>query len=249
MVGFAIVAVAFIVVGIPVLSVIGLRGYWMWLRDKQIQGLLEERKLLIEKGTTDLPPLELPQMAWESKAAEAPAGEPPPMPQPLPIVTKSTVRSATRWAGIILLVLGACLVLWHTAEPHATPDEVPLVGLILAVIGLLLLLVARALGRRVYPVSVAYEGDEREGVRPLEITRVRDPLRNLKAGITLVFLAATFVAWEFLTPALISGFRPQLQIALILGGIGLALLVIHFTEGYYTPREGQGQDPEEDAPA
>jgi len=239
MVGLAVVAVAFIVVGIPVLSVIGLRGYWMWLRDKQIQGLLEERKLLIEKGTTDLPPLELPQMAWESKGAEAPAGEPPPMPQPVPVMAKSTVRSAARWAGVIALVLGACLVLLHTAYPRRTQDAAVIVGLILAVIGLLLLLAARALRRRVYPVSGAYEGGEREALRALEIARVRDPLRNLKAGITLVFLAAAFVAWEFLTPALISGFRPQLQIALVLGGIGLALLVIHFTEAYYARQQGQ----------
>ncbi len=349
MVGLAIVAVAFIVVGIPVLSVIGLRGYWMWLRDKQIQGLLEERKLLIEKGTTDLPPLELPQMAWESKGAEVPPGQPPPMPQPLPTVTKSIVRSAIRWAGIIPLVLGACLVLWCTADPRGTPGEAVIVGLILGGIGLVVLLasgiagalggrayavagayereegegpepptaigqplpvmtksgvrsagawigfvlllvgaclfawfiavgahsspaaewaailgislggiglvllvasaIAGALGGRVYAVAGAYEGGEREALRALEIARVRDPLRNLKAGITLVFLAAAFVAWEFLTPALISGFRPQLQIAVILGGVGLALLVIHFTEAYYAHREGQEDDEEQDAPA
>jgi hypothetical protein len=308
MVGLAIVAVAFIVVGIPVLSVIGLRGYWMWLRDKQIQGLLEERKLLIEKGTTDLPPLELPQMAWESKGAEVPPGQPPPMPQPLPTVTKSIVRSAIRWAGIIPLVLGACLVLWCIADPRGTPGEAvmepptaigqplpvmtksgvrsagawigfvlllvgaclfawfiavgahsspaaewaAILGISLGGIGLVLLVasaIAGALGGRVYAVAGAYEGGEREALRALEIARVRDPLRNLKAGITLVFLAAAFVAWEFLTPALISGFRPQLQIAVILGGVGLALLVIHFTEAYYAHREGQEDDEEQDAPA
>lgn len=348
MIGLAIVAVAFIVVGIPVLSVIGLRGYWMWLRDKQVQGLLEERKLLIEKGATDLPPLELPQMAWETKAAEVPPGQPPAMPQPLPLVAKSTVRSAIRWAGVILLIVAAFLLVlgvqgrgaavnevlaysivlgliglllllipgifpalggrayavagayereegegpeptaigqplpvmaksgvrsamlcggfvllcvgayffaWYlVVGVQSTPpaEDVGIVGLILSGIGLLLLLanaIAAAVGGRVYAVAGAYEGGERQALRPLDIARVRDPLRNLKASITLVFLAAAFVSWEFLTPALISGFRPQLQIAVILGGVGLALLVIHFTEAYYAHREGQEDDEEQDAPA
>ena len=42
--------------------IIVLRGYRMILQHRQLKLLLEERKLLIEKGSTDLTPLEIPEM-------------------------------------------------------------------------------------------------------------------------------------------------------------------------------------------
>ena len=103
MVGLAIVAVAFVVVGIPVLSIIGLRAYWLSLLDKQVEGLFEERRLLIEQGVTDLPSLELPQTAAEGRG--------PDMPQaPLPTAVRTGVRSVTLWAGLMLVCLSVFLI-------------------------------------------------------------------------------------------------------------------------------------------
>lgn len=45
-----------------VVLVIALRIYRMTLENRHLMLLLEERRLLIEKGVTDLPPLEIPEM-------------------------------------------------------------------------------------------------------------------------------------------------------------------------------------------
>ena len=58
----------FIVVGIPIIVGVGAGVYSRWLQHRQLQLVLEERKLLIEKGVTDLPPLELPDSPAAPKA-------------------------------------------------------------------------------------------------------------------------------------------------------------------------------------
>lgn len=55
------IVVVFIVVGLPLLLAFGIVGYRMWLQHRQLQLLLEERRLLIEKGR-DLPALQLPEI-------------------------------------------------------------------------------------------------------------------------------------------------------------------------------------------
>ncbi len=240
MVGLAIVAVAFVVVGIPVLSVIGLRAYWLSLLDKQVKGLFEERKLLIEKGITDLPSLELPQMAGEERG--------PDMPQvPLPAVVRTGVQSVTLLrAGLIVLIVGACVfasgLALNTGRGRGN-DELLQAGLVIVVTGLLLLLmnlIVRAFGRRAY---VAVEAGEGAAPARIEMVKKTDRLRNLKAGIVLLFLSATLVSWEFLTPTRVPDYRPQLQVAILLAAVGLALLVIHALTGYYERRDRGEQKP------
>ncbi len=134
--GVIILGFLVIVVGIPVLASIGLAVYSRMLHHRQLQLLLEERKLLIEKGVTELPPLEMP-------------------------------------------------------EPAAMPKK-------------------------------------------------RDRLRNLKAGIILLFIATAFLAMHLLMPTV-----DNLQIPLILGAIGVALLLIHVISEAYERRERQEQEPPE----
>ncbi len=245
MVGLAIVAVAFVVVGIPVLSVIGLRAYWLSLLDKQVKGLFEERKLLIEKGVTDLAALELPQMAAEARG--------PDMPQaPLPTAVRTRVRSVTLWAGVMLLGLGVFLIAigvalstTHGYRGGAAPGEelAAISGAFTAAIGLLMLIIhvfIRAFGRREHAVAEAGEG---AAPPRMEMVKKTDRLCNLKAGIVLLFLSATLVSWEFLTPAPVRDYHPQLQIAILLAAVGLALLVIHALTGYYERRGRGEQEP------
>ena len=58
--GNSAIAIVFFVVPLPFLFILALVGYRGWLRHRQLQLMLDERKLLIERGVTDLPPLELP---------------------------------------------------------------------------------------------------------------------------------------------------------------------------------------------
>ena len=244
MVGLAIVAVAFVVVAVPVLSIIGLRAYWLSLLDKQVKGLFEERKLLIEKGITDLPSLELPQMAGEASGPDIPQA-------PLPAVVRTRVRSGTLWAGLMLLGLGVFLVALgfglsatHSFRGHPLPGEelAAISGVVTGGIGLLMLIIhvfIRAFGRREQAVAEAGEG---AAPPRIEMVKKTDRLRNLNAGIVLLFLSATLVSWEFLTPTRVSDYHPQLQIAVLLAAVGLALLVIHALTGYYERRDRGEQE-------
>ena len=83
-----------IVVGIPILAVFGLAAYSRWLQHRQLQLLLEERKLLIEKGVTDLPSLELPHPSATSKARRG--------------------RLRNLKAGIVLLFIASALAIGGT---------------------------------------------------------------------------------------------------------------------------------------
>jgi hypothetical protein len=59
-------AIVFIVIGLPVILGIGFGVYRMVLQHRQVQLLLEERRLLIEQGR-ELPPLRLPEMGRRSR--------------------------------------------------------------------------------------------------------------------------------------------------------------------------------------
>ncbi len=139
--GAFVIGFFLIVVGIPILAVFGTGIYSKWLQHRQLQLLLEERKLLIEKGVTDLPPLELP-------------------------------------------------------DPPVAP---------------------KATGGR---------------------------LRNLKAGIVLLFMAGAFAIGGMFGAELFGGARSDnIGLIVVLAAIGLALLVIHAISSYYERPAGPQQEP------
>ncbi len=89
----AIVGAA-LVIGLPFALTFAYMVCRLWLRNRQVEMILAERKLLIEKGITDLPPLEVPN--GERKA--------------------SPVRNLA--AGLILLFIAAALALDYGLRPH-----------------------------------------------------------------------------------------------------------------------------------
>jgi len=117
------ISIVFFVVPLPFLFVLAMVGYRGWLRHKQLQLMLDERKLLIEKGVTDLPPLELPGMEEKKKPGD---------------------RLANLKAGIVLLALAVAFVLMQLVTPDAVhflgPVRLP-ATLILGALGLALLLI------------------------------------------------------------------------------------------------------------
>ncbi|MFQ6130635.1 MAG: DUF6249 domain-containing protein [Armatimonadota bacterium] len=56
------IIIMFIVLPLPFVFTFGFVAYRRWLEHREVQLMLEERKLLIEKGVTDLPALELPEV-------------------------------------------------------------------------------------------------------------------------------------------------------------------------------------------
>ena len=115
--GVAVIGFFMIVVGIPILGVIGMAAYSRWLQHRQLQLLLEERKLLIEKGVTDLPPLALPG---------------------LPSAPAPRARLGSLKAGIILLFVAGAFAIGPFGAPQS---ESAGLSVILAAIGLALLLI------------------------------------------------------------------------------------------------------------
>lgn len=111
------VGFVFVVVGLPVIAGTVIFVYSRMLHHRQLQLLLEERKLLIEKGVTELPPLEMP--------------EPAAMP-------KKQDRLRSLKAGIILLFIATAFLAMHLLMP--TVDNLP-IPLILGAIGVALLLI------------------------------------------------------------------------------------------------------------
>jgi len=136
--GVAVIGFFMIVVGIPILAVFGMAAYSRWLQHRQLQLLLEERKLLIEKGVTDLPPVKLPG---------------------IPAVPKARGRLRNLKAGIVLLFISAALVALHFSriggmQPFGSLSDDSLgMPVILAAIGLALLLI--------HFITVRYENRER----------------------------------------------------------------------------------------
>ena len=226
--GFATVAVVFIIVAVPVLGLIALRAYWMWLRDRLLQRLLDERKLLIDRGVTDLPPLQLPEtaLAGDSVAPAAITGRP---------------RTGFAWAGVILLMVASLLLAFGAADSQAR--ELTIVGLVAALLGLLMLAVyaiARAVGRG---NGRSYQPQAAEGLSPAAARRRSDPLANMKAGIVLLFLAGGFVVSEKMTPLEVPCAGLQLHVAVFLAAIGLPLLVMQAITAFAGRAE---QPPRED---
>ena len=127
-----VVAIGFfiIVVGIPILAVFGLAAYSRWLLHRQLQLLLEERKLLIEKGVTELPRLEISGLAVAPKA------------------TRDRLRNLK--AGIILLFVAGAFAIAPFGGPQSESGGL---AVILAAIGLALLLI--------HFITVRYENRER----------------------------------------------------------------------------------------
>ena len=104
-----------IVVGIPVLAVFGMAAYSRWLQHRQLQLVLEERKLLIEKGVTDLPPLELPNIS---------SGWP-----------KARSRLRNLKVGIVLLFIAGALAIEPLGAPFggARSDNIGLIVMLVAI--------------------------------------------------------------------------------------------------------------------
>ncbi len=126
-----------IVVGIPILAVFGLAAYARWLQHRQLQLLLEERKLLIEKGVTDLPPLELPDS---------------------PVAPKARSRLRNLKAGIVLLFISAALLALYFWEIGGVPASGPLGG------GMALIVMLGGIGVAllvIHFITVRYENEER----------------------------------------------------------------------------------------
>jgi len=117
-----------LLIGIPVVTLVLLiRAYRLSLRHRQLGRVFEERKLLIEKGVTDLPAIRLPEME------------------------KARDGFGNLKAGVILLVLGAA---YAFAKPlvggEASKSDMAL-GLIIGAVGFALVLVhflVRAMQRR-----------------------------------------------------------------------------------------------------
>jgi len=132
-----------------IIAIVGLvvlvRIYHLMLQNRQLTLLLEERRLLIERGVTDLPPLQLPEMR-----------------------TQKASRS-TLIAGIVLLLVSvAWLVSGVFVLPHLTHytafrhsgASVGLAlgpGVLIGAVGLLLLVIHAVLSA----VSRCYERRDR----------------------------------------------------------------------------------------
>jgi len=134
--GIAVIGFFMIVVGIPIVAVFGVVAYSRWLRHRQLQLLLEERRLLIERGVTDLPPLKLPE---------------------LPSAPAPRVQLRNLKAGIILLFVAGALAIGRAlgGAPFggSQSDDIGLM-VILAALGLALIVVhyiAQAYERREPP--------------------------------------------------------------------------------------------------
>jgi len=112
--GVVVIGFFMIVVGIPILAAVGMAIYSRWLQHRQLQLLLEERKLLIEKGATDLPPLGLPKLP------------------------RRTDRLRNLKGGIVLLFVAGAFSIGPFGGPQSDSEGL---GVILAAIGLALLVI------------------------------------------------------------------------------------------------------------
>jgi len=112
--GVAFVGFIMIVVGVPILAVVGIAAYSRWLQHRKLQLLLEERKLLIEKGVTDLPPLALPKLS------------------------RRTDRLRNLKGGIVLLFVAGAFAIAPFGGPQSENEGL---AVILAAVGLALLVI------------------------------------------------------------------------------------------------------------
>jgi len=231
----------FIVIGLPIIAYALLRAYQMYLMHRQLEKILEERKLLIEEGMTDLPPLEVPEMigvfpksskagAQEADAAQAQRSQEvsPMREEPTCAVPKShRVRNLgiLTQVGTLLLLFGALGMLAGVSSREF--DALLPTGVIVGLVGLLFLLIYALTPR-----------EERERLAA-ERKANADPFGNLKAGLILLALAASSVATVMVADisfALPNGSAEVLRaiayvVGLLLGFIGLALILIHIIVG------------------
>ncbi len=115
--GIVVIGFFMIVVGIPILAFFGIVAYKKWLQHRQLQLLLEERKLLIEKGVTDLPPLEL---------------------RGLPSAPKARSRLRNLKAGIVLLFVAGAFAIGPFGGPQSESEGL---AVILAALGVALFVI------------------------------------------------------------------------------------------------------------
>jgi len=228
----------FIIIGLPIIAYALLRAYQMYLMHQQLEKILEERKLLIEEGVTELPPLQvrgdmfdvLPRAGRGGREAADTA--PPPVQQvnqrreePTPVVPRPprarNLGILTK-IGSILLLLGSLSFLAGMSDPRAF-DGLIYTGIIIGLVGLLFFLIYAFTPR-----------DERR--RLAEERRANaDPFGNLKAGIILLALAATSVAigrlsqFRYSMPDEAADLLRAISegLGLLLGCLGLALILIH----------------------
>ena len=128
-----------LIIVLPIALIIGLTAYKALLRHRQVQQLLDERRLLIEKGITDLPPPEVPEMMRIT--------DPPPPQVPEMLRKRDPLRSLK--AGIILLALAAAFLVGYFLFPEDVSD--PHYSVFLGALGLALILIhyiAQAYERR-----------------------------------------------------------------------------------------------------
>ncbi|MFO7945749.1 MAG: hypothetical protein R6V19_02905 [Armatimonadota bacterium] len=216
--GLLVVGIVFIVVGLPALIIGGLRAYWLWLRQKTLEGLLEERRVLMDQGITDLAPLELPELdarKWpqadndQTRVAKRPS-------------------SAQLILGLILLALGG-LAIFILLELIRHADSVSAVLTAMCAVALFvgggLWTVYRYIRPARPPVSSEPGGD---------ILKTGDVYGNMKAGIILLALAGALVASHAVMSQPPAGVQPSLLEpfvllpgAVVVGAVGIALLVIH----------------------
>ena len=108
------------VIAIASLGAVGIAIFSKLVQHRQFKLLLDERKLLRERGVTDLPPLELPEMAGKGD------------------------RLRNLKAGVILLFIAGAFAFGRTfgVVPFGMPrDESGGLAVILAAIGLALLVI------------------------------------------------------------------------------------------------------------
>jgi len=214
----------------------------MWLRDKLLTRLLDERKMLIEKGVTDLPPLELPETALKNGADQGPAL----LSGAGPAGARSKVGTGNLTVGIILLLVGGVLLFAGgvTAEQGHSSSWPVFVAIVFYAMGIVLLYRYATARGIAYGMATSYQPGEEQPPQPLVVGREADRLRNMKAGIVLLFLAAAWVASDFLSPGMAEGVPLQLHIAIFLAAIGLPLLVIHAIAAY-SERQEQPEPPDD----
>jgi Domain of unknown function (DUF6249) len=117
-VDFVALAGVFFAVGLPIALGFGIAAYALSLRQRQLQAILRERELLIEKGATDLPPLALPSDA-----------------------RKRNGYGNLKW-GLILVLLGLAFTLIYLTTGHSGHEGTAFLslGTICAAIGIALLI-------------------------------------------------------------------------------------------------------------
>jgi hypothetical protein len=117
--------------GIVAVSLVALAAYRMHLADRQMRAVMEERRLLIERGVTDLPPLEPPRTAPPTATEacftrpRAAAGDGPP-----------PSRNSVRWILASAVLTGAAVLVALAYGDYWAVLAVLAAALVGAIVGL-----------------------------------------------------------------------------------------------------------------